>query len=71
MASYNTISTENLGVGRFVAGPVSMPLPVWQTFQLPPFWLALLAAFALSRFKRGVVTTVAIRAAAGWLIRSF
>ena len=48
-----------------------MPLPVWQTFQLPPFWLALLAAFALFRFKPGIVTALAICPAAGWLIRGF
>jgi chromate transporter len=59
------------GVDRFAAGPVSMPLPVWQTFQLPAFCLALLAAFLLFRFKQGVVTTLAICAAAGWVIRGF
>ncbi len=59
------------GVNRFAAGPISMPLPVWQTFQLPAFFLALLAAFLLFRFKRGVVTTLAICAVAGWLIRGF
>ena len=37
-----------------------IPLPVWQTFQLPAFLLALLAALLLFRFKRGVVTTLAI-----------
>jgi len=58
-------------VNRYAAGPVSMPLPVWQTFQLPAFFLALLAAFLLFRLKRGVVTTLAICAVAGWLIRGF
>lgn len=58
-------------VERFAAGPVSMPLPVWQTFQLPSFCLALLAAALLFFFKRGVVTTLVLCAAAGWLIRGF
>lgn len=59
------------GVDRFAAGPVSMPLPVWQTFQLPAFCLTLLAALLLFFFKRGVVTTLAICAVAGWLLRGF
>jgi len=58
-------------VDRFAAGPMSMPLPVWQTFQLPAFCLALLAAVLLFFFKRGVVVTLAICAVAGWLIRGF
>ncbi|WP_426237048.1 chromate efflux transporter [Pararhizobium sp. DWP1-1-3] len=58
-------------VDRFAAGPMSMPLPVWQTFQLPAFGLALLAAALLFFFKRGVVATLAICAVAGWLIRGF
>ncbi|WP_428427686.1 chromate efflux transporter [Pararhizobium sp.] len=58
-------------VDRFAAGPVSMPLPVWQTFQLPSFCLTLLAAVLLFFFKRGVVVTLAICAVAGWLIRGF
>jgi chromate transporter len=58
-------------VSRFSAGPVSMPLPVWQTFQLPAFCLALLAAVLLFFFKRGIVTTLAICAVAGWMIRGF
>ncbi|WP_455272557.1 chromate efflux transporter [Rhizobium herbae] len=58
-------------VNRYAAGPISMPLPVWQTFQLPAFFLALLAALLLFRFKRGIVTTLAICAVAGWLIRGF
>jgi chromate transporter len=58
-------------VSRFSAGPVSMPLPVWPTFQLPAFCLALLAAVLLFFFKRGIVTTLAICAVAGWMIRGF
>ncbi|OBZ92653.1 chromate transporter [Pararhizobium polonicum] len=58
-------------VNRSAAGPISMPLPVWQTFQLPAFFLALLAALLLFRFRQGVVTTLAVCAAAGWLIRGF
>lgn len=59
------------GVARFAAGPISMPLPEWQTFQLPSFCLTLLAALLLFFFKRGIVTTLVICAAAGWLIRGF
>ncbi len=59
------------GVDRYAAGPVSIPLPVWQTFQLPAFCLTLLAALLLFFFKRGVVTTLAICAVAGWLLSGF
>ena len=58
-------------VDRFAAAPISMPLPVWHTFQLQAFCLALLAAVLLFFFKRGVVATLAICAVAGWLIRGF
>ena len=59
------------GVGRLEIGPVSMPLPVWDTFQPASFCLALLAAVLLFFFKRGVVPTLAICAVAGWLVRGF
>lgn len=58
-------------VDRYLGGPLSVPLPVWRTFQWPAFSLALLAALLLFQFKRGVVTTLAVCAAAGWLMTRF
>jgi chromate transporter len=58
-------------VGRFAMGPLSMPLPAWQTFQQAAFLLTLLAALLLFKMKRGILTTLAVCAAAGWLISSF
>ena len=58
-------------VGRLEIGPVSIPLPVWDTFQPASFCLALLAAVLLFFLKRGVVPTLAICAVAGWLVRGF
>ena len=58
-------------VGKLIAGPLSMPLPVWRTFQWPAFFLALLAAVLLLRFRIGIVGTLAVCAGAGWLIRNF
>ena len=58
-------------VGRFAMGPLSMPLPAWQTFQQAAFLLTLLAALLLFKLKRGILTTLAVCAAAGWLISSF
>ncbi|HTO33578.1 MAG TPA: chromate efflux transporter, partial [Pararhizobium sp.] len=58
-------------VARYAAGPLSLPLPVWQSFQWPAFLLTLLAAVLLLGLKRGMVTTLAICAGAGWLISIF
>lgn len=58
-------------VGRFAMAPLSMPLPVWQTFQPAAFLLTLLAALMLFKLKRGIVTTLVVCAGAGWLISSF
>ncbi|CAN7213395.1 chromate efflux transporter [Pararhizobium sp. LjRoot255] len=58
-------------VSRHVAGPLSMPLPAWQTFQPAAFLLTLLAALMLFKLKRGIVTTLVVCAGAGWLISSF
>lgn len=58
-------------VGKLVAGPLSMPLPAWWTFQWPAFFLALLAALMLFRFRAGIVATLAVCACAGWVIHGF
>lgn len=58
-------------VGRFALGPLSMPLPAWQTFQPAAFLLTLLAALLLFKLKRGIVTTLAVCAGVGWVISSF
>ncbi|MEK1926309.1 MAG: chromate efflux transporter [Rhizobium giardinii] len=57
--------------GRYASGPLSMPLPAWQTFQPAAFLLTLLAALLLFKLKRGIVTTLVVCAVAGWLIGSF
>ncbi|OJF90377.1 chromate efflux transporter [Pararhizobium antarcticum] len=56
-------------VGRFEAGPISMPLPDPATLQPAALALSLLAAILLFRLKRGVVTTLAVCAAAGFLLQ--
>ncbi|MDQ0319310.1 chromate transporter [Pararhizobium capsulatum DSM 1112] len=58
-------------VDRYAIGPLSMPLPAWQTFQPAAFFLTILAALLIFRLKRGIVTTLAVCAAAGWVIRIF
>lgn len=58
-------------VSRLEAGPLSMPLPAWQTFQPAAFLLTLLAVLMLFKLKRGIVTTLVVCAGAGWLISSF
>ncbi|WP_438749931.1 chromate efflux transporter [Pararhizobium sp. O133] len=58
-------------VTRYAAGPLSLPLPVWQSFQWPAFLLTLLAVVLLFGLKRGMVTTLSICAVAGWLIGNF
>ncbi|WP_349437487.1 chromate efflux transporter [Pararhizobium sp. A13] len=58
-------------VSRYAFGPLSMPLPAWQTFQPAAFLLTLLAALLLFKLKRGIVTTLVVCAGAGWLISSF
>ncbi|WP_275789196.1 chromate efflux transporter [Pararhizobium gei] len=54
-------------VDRYAGGPLSMPLPVWQTFQWTALFLSVLASLLLLLFKRGVVTTLAVCAGAGWM----
>ncbi len=57
-------------VDRLEAGPLSMPMPDAATLQPAALGLSLLAALLLFGLKRGVVTTLAICAAAGFLLQS-
>jgi chromate transporter len=57
-------------VGRLEDGPLSMPLPDPATLQPAALGLSLLAALLLFTLKRGVVTTLAVCAAAGFLLQS-
>ncbi len=58
-------------VARVEAGPLSLPFPVWQSFQWGACLLTLLAVVLLFGLKRGIVTTLSICAVAGWLIGKF
>jgi chromate transporter len=58
-------------VARYQAGPLSLPLPVWSSFQWGACLLTLLAVLLLFGLKRGIVTTLAVCAIAGWLIGKF
>ncbi len=57
-------------VGRYEAGPLSVPMPDPTTLQPAALGLSLLAALLLFRLKRGVVTTLAVCACAGFLLQS-
>lgn len=57
-------------VGRLEVGPLSMPLPDPATLQPAALGMSLLAALLLFTLKRGVVTTLAVCAAAGFLLQS-
>ena len=58
-------------VTRVEAGPLSLPFPVWPSFQWGACLLTLLAVVLLFGLKRGIVTTLAVCAIAGWLIGKF
>ncbi|WP_180941402.1 chromate efflux transporter [Sinorhizobium mexicanum] len=58
-------------VWRLDRGPLSIPYPNWPTLDAFALGLTIAAAALLLWWKRGIFQTLAICAAAGWLLRSF
>ncbi|MDK1375819.1 MULTISPECIES: chromate efflux transporter [unclassified Sinorhizobium] len=58
-------------VWRLDRGPLAIPYPTWTTLDPFALGLTIAAAALLLWWKRGIFQTLAICAAAGWLLRSF
>lgn len=58
-------------VWRLDRGPLSIPYPNWTTLDPFALGLTIAAAALLLWWRRGIFQTLAICAAAGWLLRSF
>jgi chromate transporter len=56
-------------VERLETGPLSLPLPAPATLDPVALFLTVVAAASLLWWKRGIFQTLAICAAAGWLLR--
>jgi chromate transporter len=58
-------------VGRWILGPLNLPLPDWSSLDLWAVALTALAVLSLFVLRWGVLRTLALCAGAGWLVQTF